>query len=75
MTTPKTIRELCEAATPGPWICEEVPTSCGRCFKVGSREVLDGHEASKSRGHLALPAYACIYDDCGHGETVNKSNA
>ena len=63
------------AHTPTPWTFDEVPTSCGRAFRIGSREIIDGHEASKSRGALTLPAYAVIYDDYGSGETVNKANA
>jgi hypothetical protein len=61
--------------TPTPWTFDEIPTSCGRAFRIGSREIIDNHEASKGKDVFALPAYAVIYDDCGHGETVNKANA
>ncbi len=61
--------------TPGPWIFDEVPTSCGRCFRIGSAEMIDKHEASKGSGARTLPAYGCVYDDWGSGETVNKANA
>lgn len=60
--------------TPAPWTFDEIPTSCGRAFRIGSREIIDGHEASKSQGARTLPAYAVIYDDWGRGETVNKAN-
>lgn len=63
------------AHTPTPWIFDEVATSCGRCFRIGSRENIDGHKASKRLGSRTLPAYACIYDDFGSGETINKANA
>lgn len=61
--------------TPGPWIFDEIPTSCGRCFRIGSPEIIANHEASKSKGSRTLPAYGCVYDDWGRGETENKANA
>lgn len=63
------------AHTPTPWIFDEVKTSCGRAFRIGSAEIIANHEASKRQGARTLPAYACIYDDYGTGETVNKANA
>lgn len=63
------------AHTPTPWMFDEVPTSCGRCFRIGSAEIIAKHEASKSFGARTLPAYACLYDDYGSGDTVNKANA
>lgn len=54
--------------TPGPWFAKEVQTSCGRCFKVGPVEVIEG-----SHGAIIL------YDDFTflnpHSTGVAKANA
>lgn len=55
--------------TPLPWIYDEVKTSCGRCFRIGSSDQLA--EPRK----LGVPAYACLYDDYGFGENAAKANA
>ena len=54
--------------TPGPWIVRESNTQIGRCFRVGTAEVLDcGH------GQILL------YDDSTllnpHAEGVQQANA
>jgi hypothetical protein len=52
--------------TPTPWAISEVKTSCGRCFKIGSDEMLS--EAGK-------PTYVCVYDDYGFGDNAQRANA
>ena len=56
--------------TPTPWIFDEIMTSCGRCFRIGSAEQI---AARKPRG--GIPSYACLYDDWGQGENATKANA
>lgn len=51
--------------TPGPWVCIEVRTSCGRAFRIGKGEMIEGG-----------PSGGCIiYDDYGHGKNERESNA
>lgn len=69
MSTP-TLKELIEKATPGRWIADQVPTSIGRCFRVGSREQLDQPKTERK-----LPAYACLYDDWTFGAGDNQTSA
>jgi hypothetical protein len=52
--------------TPTPWTIEEVKTSCGRCFKIGSPEMLNGE---------GKPTYVCVYDDYGRGDNQQQANA
>lgn len=59
-----------EGHTPTPWIMDEVPTSCGRCFRIGSED-----QVRQTRGSRRLPSYACLYDDYGAGENQAKANA
>lgn len=42
-----------DKATPRPWVFKVVPTSIGRCFKIGS-------EAQVNEPHGPI----CLYDDC-----------
>jgi hypothetical protein len=45
--------ELCSKVTPGPWVNVKVNTSCGYCYKVGSKmDVIKFHNGA-----------ACLYDD------------
>lgn len=56
------MRKVAEAATPGARIANEIRTSCGRCFRIGTAEQI----AAKKRGKQS--SYACLYDDYGAGE-------
>ncbi len=56
--------------TATPWEYDEVETSCGRCFRIGSREQLDAPHKSR-----IVPSCACLYDDYGSGENTTKANA
>lgn len=49
---------------PGPWQLDEVQTSCGRAFRIGTGEML-----------TAGKGCCIIYDDYGGGENQRKANA
>jgi hypothetical protein len=64
MTDLDELERKARAATPGPWACNMVLTSCGRAFRLGAGEML-----TKGNG-------ACIiYDDYGCGDNAQKHNA
>ncbi len=51
--------------TPGPWEMKEVPTQCGRAFRIGRGAMLEPG-----------PKGCCIiYDDYGAGANEHKANA
>lgn len=51
--------------TPGPWESKEVPTQCGRAFRIGAGAMLEPG-----------PKGCCIiYDDYGCGSNERKANA
>lgn len=51
--------------TPGPWESKEVPTQCGRAFRIGAGAMLEPG-----------PKGCCIiYDDYGVGANERKANA
>lgn len=53
-----------QAHTPGPWSYDEVTTSCGRAYRIGSGEMLSAGKGC-----------CIIYDGYGHGENARKANA
>ena len=57
--------------TPAPWMVEKVKTSCGHCFKIGTKEQFQ----EKKDRPLNIPSYACLYVDYGNASNQSEANA
>lgn len=57
--------------TKGKWIYEEKKTQVGRCFCIGTKEMLNYKKGDTPK----IPSYACIYDDYGTGNNETEANA